>query len=184
MCFKNTENRFGIIAQLFHWGIFALFVYMYYLALTMMDMKPSPEKWSMYGLHKSWGMVILFLVFLRISWRMMNPVPKDPEGFSKMQSLVAKAGHYALYLAMIVMPVSGYTMSMAGGHGITVFGAWKVPDLIGVDKPLGGLAHDVHEISSTVIYFLVAAHVLAALYHHFIRKDDVLKRMLPSLKKD
>ena len=184
MCFKNTEKRFGIIAQLFHWGIFGLFVYLYYLGLTMQDVPPSAEKWAMYGDHKTWGMMVLFIVFLRISWRLMNKLPDDPEGFSKTMSLAAKAGHYGLYLAMIIMPVSGYIMSMAGGYGITMFGTWKVPNIIGVDKPLGELAHDIHFVAADAIYFLVGAHVLAALYHHFVRKDDVLKRMLPTFKKD
>lgn len=184
MCrLKNTRKSYGLMAQTLHWLIFVLFVGMFVAAEIMMDMEPGPDKWQLYGLHKSFGIVLLFLVFARISWRMANVTPEDVAGMSKWQSLAAHGVHYALYVAMLAMPISGYLMSMGGGHGITVFGVWSVPDLVGENKPLGSLAHSVHHYTSLAVYGLVAVHLAAALYHHFIKKDEVLHRMLPLIKK-
>lgn len=182
---KNTKTSYGSVAKSFHWLVFAAFVVLYLLGEIMGDMKQEAApilglgKWDMYALHKSIGVTVLAIALARLLWRAMNPQPDLPAGTAKIQTLAAHTVHWMLYVAMLVMPISGYTMSMAGGHGITYFGFWKLPDLIGLNKPLGALAHDIHMTAAEVIYFIVAIHVVAALFHHYVKKNNVLKRMLP-----
>lgn len=179
MQIRNTQARWGIVAQSLHWLVFILFVAQFVSAEVMMDMAESPEKWEFYALHKSIGVLLLFIVFLRISWRMSSTAPERPHGMPKMQAVLAGSVHALLYVAMIVMPISGYAMSMSGSHGIVFFGLFNLPDFIGPSKEISKLSHEVHEIGGIAIYVLVGVHVIGALWHHFIEKDTVLKRMLP-----
>lgn len=179
MQIRNTKERWGLVAQSFHWLVFILFVTQFVSANIMDDMQPSPEKWELYALHKSIGVLVLFVVFLRFSWRMSSLSPARPLRMSKSQAVLAGSVHILLYVAMFAMPVSGYIMSMAGGHGISFFGLFDLPNLVGESKELGKIAHEVHEIGGTAIYVLVALHIAGALWHHFVEKDTVLKRMLP-----
>ena len=182
--FKNTGSKWGIVAQSLHWLVFLIFVNQFVTAEVMMDLAAHEAalgfgKWALYGFHKSVGVVLLLLVFLRITWRLYSPAPKDIETNSPVENKLAHTMHFALYLVMLAFPLSGYVMSMAGGHGISVFGLFDLPNFIGLNKELGGLAHSVHGIAGLVAYVLVGLHVLAALKHHFITKDSTLRRMLP-----
>jgi cytochrome b561 len=112
---------------------------------------------------------------------MANPVPVLPKR-PQWEVWAASLGHWGLYAVMFIMPISGYIMSMAGGHGVNVFGVWELPNLIGENPTLGKLANQTHDITTKIIYVLVATHVLAALRHHFLLRDGVLVRMLPFLK--
>ncbi|MDD9912523.1 MAG: cytochrome b [Alphaproteobacteria bacterium] len=182
---KNTRASWGAVAQFFHWFIMVLFLAMYIIAEQMEDLLPVGEqflgfgKWELYGLHKSTGVLILALVAIRFFWRLVNVTPREDGQMTKLQTKAAEMVHLGLYAVMFGMPISGYVMSMAGGHGITVYGLFKMPDLIGRNKPLAEFAHGAHEFIWNVFVFLVAVHVLAALYHHFVKKDTVLRRMLP-----
>jgi cytochrome b561 len=191
MAIKNTDERFGAVAQFVHWSIFLLFVVQFVIADWMIDAPKSPDKWALYDLHKSLGLTVLFIVFLRIGWRLSNPQPTPPTGLSGPQRLAARASHYILYGAMLLMPISAYVGSKAGVFAVSWFGIWEVPDLVnwigayepqilGRNKWLHIFANDVHRILSYAIYGLVGLHLSAALWHHFVRKDDVLRRMLPA----
>ena len=179
---KNTENSYGVVAKFFHWFVVVLFIGQFVVAENMGEMRPDETwlsfgKWSLYGFHKSVGVLLIFIVLLRLTWKLYNKQPAHPEGTTKLQALAADGAHWALYGVMIAFPVSGYMMSMAGGHGISFFGLVNVPDLIGQSKTLAGIAHETHEILGGVTYALVGLHVAAALWHHFVKKDNVLKRM-------
>jgi cytochrome b561 len=98
-----------------------------------------------------------------------------------MQRL-AHAGHLALYAFMLIIPITGWLMSSAKGGPTVWFGILPLPDLIGKDKALGHLLEDVHGALSWTLVTLIAGHVLAALKHHFIDRDDTLRRMAPFIK--
>lgn len=182
MNWRNTSQHYGYIAQIFHWMIALSFVGMFIVAEVMMHMTTDPQntffdqsKWDLYSLHKSVGMTLLVLIALRLLWKISNP--KLPIlGPNALQRLIAKVVHIGLYVVMFTMPVSGYIMSSAGGHGVKVFGL-PLPDLLGTNKPLASLAHEAHEITAEVIYILVALHIVGALYHHYVVKDDTFIRL-------
>jgi cytochrome b561 len=188
MCFKNTAERWGGVSQSLHWLIFFLFLFMFLLAEVMMGMVVDEKntffgagKWELYGLHKSFGVLIFGLVALRLVWRLFNTAPHKGEKMNRLEKAAAHTVHLGLYGVMLAMPLSGYTMSMAGGFGVKFFGS-PVPDFIGKNEALGELAHSVHGWTWTVFYVLISLHVLGALYHYYAKQDNVLQRMLPVRK--
>lgn len=175
----NSKERFGAVSQVFHWGMFFLFVSLYVLAEMMEDAPKGPERRALYDLHKSIGISVLFVVFLRLSWRLGNPVPESTGAVSKWIEKAASASHFLLYAVMFLMPVSGYVMSVSGGHDVGWLGLFKLPSLLGKNEGLHELTEEFHGVMAAVILVLVATHLLAALWHHFIVKDNVFRRMLP-----
>ena len=140
---------------------------------------PGPDKWALYGWHKSVGMAILIFAIIRLGWRLSNPVPTL--GFMpKLERLAAQVGHIALYIILIGFPISGYMMSVAGGHDVIMFNLWQVPSIIEPNQQIGKIASFFHHtIFTKGVYVVVGIHILAALRHHFLLKDNVLRRMLP-----
>lgn len=176
---RNTTTHWGSVAKFFHW-IIALFVLtLLGVGVWMTGLPNEPFKFQIYGLHKAFGVTILALVLLRILWRLTSKIPSLPAGMPGWQKKLAHGVHFLLYACLLIMPISGYVMSMAGGYGVSYFGLYNLPDLIGKDPALGKLASGVHEYTAWVLAGLIGLHVVGGLYHHFIRRDNVLRRMWP-----
>ena len=174
---KNTRQKYGFVAKFFHWVIALMIISLLAVGLYMTGLKFSPEKFELYDLHKATGIVVLFLAVLRVFWRFKNIQP-DPVIMPKLQELGAKVGHVLLYVAMFVMPLSGWAMSSSAGYPVSVFGLWTMPPLVGKDKAFSELMSEIHEFSGYALIALIVVHAAAALHHHFIVKDETLKRML------
>ena len=177
MQITNTEKKYGAVHKLVHWVMAIMIIGLIAVGLYMGEMDPSPEKWQAYALHKSFGISIIALVGVRILWKLVNASPKLPEGMKSHEKALAHLGHLALYVMMLAMPFSGWIMSSAGGHAVKFFD-WTVPAIVEKGSSLGHWAHEIHEIGGSLFIALIVLHVVAALYHHYIRKDDVLKRMV------
>jgi len=181
MALKNTDSSYGNMSKALHWGMFLILVGIIAVGYYMSDLpSDTPEqmgyKFGLYDLHKSFGILILFLVALRLIWRMINPVPKMPDSMSKIESLSAHAMHILLYVVMFAQPLFGWLMSSFGDHSVKFFGI-PLPALVGKDKAMGDFFSDAHEITAILLIIFFVIHVAAALFHHFVRKDDVLLRM-------
>ncbi len=174
---RNTASAYGWPHKILHWtmaiGIFGLFG----MGLYMSELELSPDKLKLYGLHKSFGITILALVTLRLVWRMTNPVPQLPAATPKIEALAAHAVHCALYVLMAMIPISGWLMSSYAGFPVSVFGVYTLPNLVSPDKEMLGLIKQAHELLAYAIVGLAALHGFAAVHHHFIKKDGVLRRM-------
>jgi len=142
----------------------------------------SPEKLQYFSWHKWAGVTVFMLVWLRLVWRLISPPPAYPEGMSLNVKRLASAGHVALYALMVIIPITGWLMSSAKGVPTVWFGVLPLPDLISKDKALGELLQEVHGTLSWIMVILIAGHVAAALKHHFIDKDDTLRRMAPFIQ--
>ncbi|WP_018623579.1 cytochrome b [Kangiella aquimarina] len=190
MQLKNTSETYGSIAKGFHWITAILYLASYCAIYYQNWLAESDfEKWSSIQLHLSIGITLGGLIVLRIIWRCLNQTP-DPEPGSKTQRLAARAGHYILYLIMIIMPLSGY-LSIAdylskGGvityflwFDITLFRDVELVSLFGVTlEQLEDPAELVHYyLGAWVIWLLIVGHISAALYHHYIKKDKTLSKM-------
>ncbi len=149
----------------------------------MHEMPKGPERLMLYKIHKAIGITTLFIVCLRLFWSMVNPVPAPSGTVSQLVHRIASIWHYLLYAVMFIMPISGYVMSMAGGHKFSWFGVFDLPMFIGKNKALGELAEGVHSVTALCIIILMGGHILGALWHHFVVKDDTLRRMLPLKEK-
>jgi cytochrome b561 len=173
-------NSYNAISKLFHWGMALVIAGLITLGFVMTDMSLSPEKLQYYAWHKWAGVSVFMLVWLRLVWRVLNPPPAYPASMSLLLQRMAHWGHAALYGLMIVIPLSGWLMSSAKGVPTVWFGVLPLPDLLERNKELGQLLQEVHELLNYLLMLLLAGHVAAALKHHWIDRDDILKRMLPN----
>ena len=170
------------VAKTFHWLVFVLMSGAFTVGFYMGDLPLSPAKLQLVSWHKWTGVTIFFLVLLRLCWRLLNPPPALPTHMQPWERRLSGLTHWALYLLMLAMPLSGWIMSSAKGVPTVWFGLVQLPDLIEKNKPLGKSLEEVHETIGFTILALVALHVLAALKHHFMDRDDVLARMTPGIK--
>jgi cytochrome b561 len=122
---------------------------------------------------------IFVLAVLRLAWRLGNPVPMLPAGTPLWQRRLAHLSHAGLYTLLIVMPVTGWIMSSALNLPVVYLGLIHIPSPFGVDRALGEAMKSVHQMLAMALLILVSVHAAAALYHHFVLRDDVLRRMLP-----
>lgn len=182
----KTSSRYPWVLRLLHWLMAFVIIGLIAMGWAMKELKGLPlPRGEIYALHKSFGVIALALIVLRVAFRLTSRIPPLPASLPPAERLGAHAGHLLLYLGMIFVPLSGFTMSMAGGHGIKLFGV-PLPNMMEVNKPLAGLAHEVHELLPYVLLGVIALHVAGALKHRFLDKapeNDVLPRMgLPPRK--
>ena len=175
MSFRNTATDYGVMSRALHW-IMALLLIGLFIAGEYMTGLPDEEKASMYFIHKSIGVLAGLFIVLRVVWRASTLSPGGVG--SKIQKLAAKAVHAALYLVMIALPVSGVVMSMSGGHPVSFFGLYEFPKFIADSEFVHEVAESIHHGLAPAIAILFFVHVIGALYHHFIVKDRVMKRMI------
>lgn len=179
MPFRNTPDRFGFLARFFHWLIFLLLIGSFTLAWSMQDMPLGLLKLQMYSWHKWVGTTVFFVVILRLGWRLINPVPETPAGTPGWQRFAAGLSHFLLYAILIVMPLTGWIMSSMKNLPLVYLGVIPIPSPFGKNEKWAETLEEVHETLALILLILIGIHVLAALYHHFLLRDNVLRRMLP-----
>jgi cytochrome b561 len=183
MSWKNTNSHYGSLSITLHWIMFLL-VAAVYASIELRELFPkgSDPREALKALHFMLGLSVLLLVTLRTYVKVTSATPIITPGLSPVQDLAAKLGHLALYLLMIAMPILGWLMLSAAAKPIPFFGL-QLPALIDENKHLAKSLKEIHETFSVIGYYLIGIHVLAALYHHYIRKDNTLTRILPLKKK-
>ena len=184
---QSTETaRYTRIAISLHWLIALLIIGQLAGGKIMMALDPAPIKFELFQLHKSFGFIILGLSVLRLIWRLMHRPPALPDNLKPWEKYAAKLTHIGFYGFMIGLPLSGWAMVSASTPKITtkIFKAIKVPDLPGIARTdaMEALTKNVHEFMAYALIALLLLHIGAALKHHFVLKDGVLRRMLPFLK--
>jgi cytochrome b561 len=140
------------------------------------DMREGFKSW-----HFMLGLLVLALVVVRIVVRVLGTTPPITPEPPAWQRLASRAVHFALYGLMIGMPLAGWTILSAKGAPIPFFG-FELPALIPPDKALAATVKDLHETAGTIGYWLIGLHAAAALAHHYLWKDDTLRRMMPGRK--
>jgi cytochrome b561 len=147
----------------------------------MTDMRVSPTKLQYFSWHKWIGITVFLLAVARLLWRLRSPDPALPDSMPRWQRVVAKMSHVLLYLLMLMIPISGWLFSSADGVPVVYLGQFPLPDLVAPDKALARTLKSIHHDLNWILLAAVIAHVVAALEHHFIARDDILRRMLPRL---
>lgn len=183
---KNTIHGYGLLAIAFHWTMAVLIIGMLAVGLYMTGLpQTDPATFALYQLHKSIGFVVLVLAVLRLVWRVANPSPRLPDAMPLWEKGIAHLGHTGLYALMILLPVTGWLMVSASPWGIPtiVFNLFKVPHLpypafMGDKASAEHVFALMHEYGAYLLIALLVGHIAAALKHHFIARDNTLKRML------
>lgn len=176
---RNTEQAYGSVAKAFHWLLFLMLAFLIAAGNILASMEKGPDKFAAAGMHKSFGLFVLVLVLARLAWKLVNVSPKDPEGTTPIEAFLGHAMHWGLYALMIAQPLSGILMSQAAGQPASMFGLVDFPTIVAADKSMAELFRAGHGTIWIILVLAVFGHVLAALHHHFVKKDDVLQRMSP-----
>lgn len=174
-----TPARYASVSILLHWLMAALIVAVY-ACIELREFYPrgSDIRDGLKMWHFMLGLSILLLVFIRIAARLMTPTPAIVPAPPKWQSLMAKATHLFLHVMMIGMPIGGWLILSGEGKAIPFFGL-DLPPLVGPDKAFAHSIEELHETIGTIGYFVIALHTAAAIFHHYVVKDNTLRRMLP-----
>lgn len=177
MQIKNTKDHFGIIAILLHWIMAILLIGLVILGLYMTSLPLSAQKLKLYGWHKEFGMLVLFLVMFRIVWRIGNVLP-SLSSLNAFERTAARMVHWAFYIFMFALPITGWLITSTAGLPVSFFGLFVIPTLIAANDNLRPVLEMIHEWLAYGLIALFSLHVLAALKHHFINKDDILRRII------
>lgn len=179
MTWRNNPARYGWLTIGLHWLMLALLVALY-LCMELREFYPkgSAVREAMKTWHYLLGICVLILACVRLAVYLSGPVPAISPPPARWQALAATTMKAALYLFMLGMPLLGWMILSAKGAPIVLF-AFELPPLINQNKAWASALKELHEAGATAGYLLVAAHAIAALYHHYVLRDDTLRRMLP-----
>jgi cytochrome b561 len=183
MTIRNTPARWGHVAQFLHWLIVVLITIQVIVGNIAADMPIGMKKLAMFARHKSVGITILGLAVIRLLWRWANPTPALPTTLKPYERVLAGVTHFGLYLLLFAMPLTGWMMTSARGFPASWFGFFQLPDFVPKNDALYNAMKETHDTLALALYAIVFLHVVGALKHHFVLKDDVLRRMLPFTKK-
>jgi cytochrome b561 len=176
---KRTAVGYTGTAKSLHWLILALLIVQFTVAWTMPHIGRNTHPGTLINLHFSVGVLILAIVIVRLAWRLTHGEPAPEDGVPPWQVASARLLHWLLYLLLLVVPILGWANASYRGFPVVMFGL-EMPKLIATRAPGWGWTGDIHSFLATyVLLGLVGLHVLAALYHYFVRRDGVLQRMLP-----
>jgi cytochrome b561/polyisoprenoid-binding protein YceI len=184
-------DRYSTVAILLHWLIAGAIVFQVILAWRMHG-RHDPQGFALVQLHKSIGITILLASLARLGWRLANPPPPEPPGLATWELWLARLTHFAFYVIMIGMPITGWIMVSTSRIAVPtlLYGAIPWPHVPGLAELAGpakkawnGFAHESHELGGWAIYGLVALHVAGALKHQLFSRDEpILARMAPGAK--
>jgi len=176
--FRNTGNTWGAVARGLHWLIAVLVLAQFVIGTVAEEMKLTPAKLDLFVWHKSIGVTVLVLALLRLGWRLGNPPPAPPAGTPGWERKLASLAHWVLYALIFAVPLSGWWVSDASRVPFKAFFFVPMPDFIATDRALQEAAAEVHEALTITLLVVVMLHIGAALRHHYLLRDDVLRRML------
>jgi cytochrome b561 len=170
-----------------HWLMAVLVVIQVTAGLIMLNAAPPSllgtlaETLGLYSVHKVLGLVLLGLVVIRLAWRIARGAPPEEPTLTVWQREVSRLVHSWIYLALILVPILGW-VGISLYPALVVFDLFAIPSLTAADQAKSVAVFAAHAIAAFALVALVAMHVGAALYHHFVRGDGVLLRMLPGLR--
>ena len=177
---KNTSDRYGSVSISLHWLMLLLLIAVYAcIELRELFPKGSDPREALKTWHYMLGLSVFALAWLRLAMHLVGSTPRIEPELPAWQRLSARLMHVALYVLMIGMPLAGWFLLSAEGDAIPFFGL-QLPALMDKNKELADLIKEVHETGGTVGYFLIGLHAASALFHHYIRRDNTLARILPS----
>jgi len=180
MGIRNSGDRFGALAMVFHWTTVVLIVCAWSLGQGMDILPKGAARDAGVLVHISLGLAVLLVVVARFAWRMADPQPDPiPSRFGRLSEILATLVHYALYALLVATPIAGLTYWFAKGNALPVLGLIDIPSPLGSDPAFAKTVIGVHATLANAIVILAGFHAAAALVHHYILRDNTLTRMLP-----
>jgi cytochrome b561 len=181
---NSASLRYTGTAIFLHWLIAIAIIMAFGLGITMTDIPGiTPTKLRMFNWHKWLGVTIFAFATIRLLWRLSHKAPPLPLTIPLWQRAIAEFTHYALYVLIFAIPLTGYFYSLAAGFPVVYLGIIPLPVFIDPNPELKPLLKQAHYWLNMGLAALVIAHIGAALKHHFIDRDDILLRMLPKFSR-
>jgi cytochrome b561 len=171
--FKNTKTQYGLVARVLHWVSVSLLLTLIALASQFDDMLASPEKLKLTILHSSVGLIFLLVMLARLTWRKLNQNPIKSYKIRNWQKMTAISLHRSIYIVLITQSVAGIVILVTGGKPIHIFGLFELTPFIEKNTLLNDFSLNVHHFISIMIYFLLAIHISAAIYHQIFGLREV-----------
>jgi cytochrome b561 len=184
---RPGSARWSLPSKSFHWvmafatlGTTALMYYsQIYEAQAEVSQAARERYRELLWVHKSLGLLVLFLVLFRFAWNRHQPRPPLPDGLAPAQQRLATTAHHSLYLLMLLIPPLGWFASMAYGGRTDFFGLFEMPVIVAKDYDAAVIYRNGHIWLGWLMFALLLLHIGAALWHHFLRRDATLAQMLP-----
>ncbi|WP_161993749.1 cytochrome b [Muricoccus nepalensis] len=173
------DQPYDGVSRTFHWLVVALVLMQITLALVLPSLLPKSAEDSITAWHLGTGSTILLVMLLRLGWRLAHPMPPAPSDLSAGLRILARTTHWAFYLVLIVLPLLGWMAANAYGATPRLLGLIPLPRLVAPDQAFGEAIGVVHKTFATVLLGLIVMHVSGALYHAFVKRDGVIRRMIP-----
>lgn len=179
---RETKAQLSNLTIFLHWIVGLTIIILAVVGIYMHE----NEVFELYPIHKSMGVLIFFVIVVRVYWRFSNGWLQPVREYKAIERNLAKIVHWVLIIAMVVMPISGFIMSGAGGYGVSVFGLEIVAaqfdpvakEAIPYNAALAEFMHETHGIMGWIIVIAIVLHIIGAFKHHIIDKDNTLRRML------
>jgi len=170
--------RYGALARLFHWITVIMVISMVPAGIAMTRISGGSLQNTLFDFHRSVGVVLMVLTLVRLAYRLAKPPEPLPSSIALWQRMAAKAAHAFIYIFLIINPFVGWVATSAYGAAIPVFGLFTMPALLEKDRELSSQLFLIHEVLGIMFVLTIVVHIGAALYHHFVLEDNVLRRML------
>jgi cytochrome b561 len=172
------QQRFTPLQRLLHWLMAACILAMLFVGVGMVS-TVMPKYLPLVAVHKSLGITILALTFIRLALRLSDGAPKLPADLPAPLQLAARLSHYALYALMIGMPLIGWAMLSAAAYPVVVFGGLYLPASLPQSESLHSALWNAHFYLAFIFFALILLHLAAALFHALVRRDGVFEAMAP-----
>lgn len=174
-----SVSRYSPIVIGLHWFVFVLIVAVFAtIEMRVLFPRGSDPRELVKALHFMLGIAVLLLVVVRLAVRLSSPTPAIIPAPKPLENLLAKVMHITLYAFMIFMPLAGWVILSAEGHGVPFFGL-ELPPLLDKNEALAEQVETIHKQVGEIGYYLIALHVVAGLFHHYVKRDNTLVRISP-----
>lgn len=176
-CATREPSAYDAVARTLHWTIVVLVMMQFVIGWTMPDVHKDTQPIGLIAWHLGVGTLLITVMVVRIVWRLTHP--PAPQSLSPILDAASTITHLALYAALFVVPLLGWINASSRGWTVRLAGVVPYPALSATGSTFGHSMGDVHGILAWVLFALICLHIAAALFHHFVLRDDVLHRMLP-----
>ena len=177
----NTKSSWGSVSRCLHWILGLAIIGMIAYGWWMNHFPARADRFFYRSIHADIGYLVLLLTLIRLFWRSINPTPEMPGEMPRWLAIAARVNHWALYLVTILVAMFGWAMSGSrppDRNYASFFGWFNVPQFTSPDKVAAGAYEDRHILFAYVLLALIAIHLGAALWHHFVRRDRITARMI------
>lgn len=176
MALRNGPEEFGLVTRVIHWTMMLIVLGQLALGLRLDSMEPGLANLWLYGLHKTVGFIVFALILVRIAWHLVSP-PPPPLGPRNLPFWAARAAHWAIYLLLIAIPLTGWAGSSATGIDVMFADRWTVHPLVEASEEAEAFWFGLHDLLTKLLMVLIAVHILGALKRQ-AEGDGTLTRML------